>query len=70
MLQFGWTLKSLKEIRFNLLILKSNKHLISLYNITTESNFKVTRIKEMIANLRSAWLLNKFSLSAPQEMCR
>ena len=41
MLRFGWTLKSLKEIRFNLLILESNKHLISLYNISTESNFKV-----------------------------
>ena len=53
MLRFGWTLKGLKEIRFNLLILESNKHLISLYNITTESNFKVARIKEMVANLRS-----------------
>ena len=53
MLRFGWTLKGLKEIRFNLLILESNKHLISLYNITTESNFRITRIKEMVANLRS-----------------
>ena len=28
------------------------------------------RIKEMITNSRSSWLLNKFSLSAPQEMYR
>ena len=46
-------LKKSEKIRFNLLILKSNKHLISLYKISTESNFKVTRIKEMVANLRS-----------------
>ena len=26
--------------------------------------------KEMITNSRSSWLLNKFSLSAPQEMCK
>ena len=30
-----------------------------------EWHFKVTRIKEMITNWRSSWLLNKFSLSAP-----
>ena len=32
---------------------KSDQHLTSLYNITTESNIKVTRIKKMIANPRS-----------------
>ena len=37
----------------NPLIPKSDKHLISPYNITTESNFKVMRIKEMITNQRS-----------------
>ena len=30
---------------------KNDKHLISPYKITSESNFKVTRIKEMITNL-------------------
>ena len=30
------------------------------YNVTPES-----RVKEMITNFRSSWLLNKFSLSAP-----
>ena len=29
---------------------KSDKYLISLYNITPESNTKVRRIKEMITN--------------------
>ena len=29
---------------------KSNKHLISRYNINPESNINVTRIKEMITN--------------------
>ena len=44
---------------------KSNQHLISPYNITPESHIKVMRIKEMITNQRSFWLVNKFSLSAP-----
>ena len=48
----------------------NDKHLISCYNITPESNIEVTRIKEIITNLRSSWLLNKFSLSAPYEMFR
>ena len=34
----------------NLLTLKSDQHLISPYNITLESNIKVVRIKEIIAN--------------------
>ena len=29
---------------------------------------KVMRIKEMITDYRSSWLLDKFSLSAPKEM--
>ena len=47
---------------------KSDYHLISPYNITLESHIKVTRIKEMIHNLGSSWLLDKFSLSAPYKM--
>ena len=43
---------------------KSDSHLVSPYNITPKSHIKVTRIKEIIANLRSSRLLNKFSLSA------
>ena len=46
------------------LTLKSDQLLISPYNITPESNIKVTRIKEMITNLKSSWFFNKFSLSA------
>ena len=44
---------------------KSDQHLISPNNITPESHIKVMRIKEMITNQRSFWLVNKFSLSAP-----
>ena len=50
------------------LTLKNDWNLISPYNITSESHIKVMRIKEMITNWKSSWLLNKFSLSAPQEM--
>ena len=46
------------------LTLESDQLLISPYNVTPESNIKVTRIKEMITNLKSSWFLNKFSLSA------
>ena len=38
----------------------SDNLLISPYIITLKSNVKVTRRKEMIANLRSSWLSNKF----------
>ena len=44
---------------------KSDKHLISPYNISPESHVKVMRIKEMITNQRGFWLVNKISLSAP-----
>ena len=50
------------EFLFNPLIPKNDQHLISLYNITTVSNIKVKRIKEMITSQRSSWLFNKFSL--------
>ena len=52
-------------IYFNLLTPKSDLHLISPNNITTESHINVMRIKEMITNKRNSWLLDKFSLSAP-----
>ena len=35
---------------FEPFIPKSDKHLISLYNITPDSNIKVTRMDEMITN--------------------
>ena len=41
---------------------KRDKHLISSNSITPESNIKVMRIKEMITNSRSSWLLEKFYL--------
>ena len=44
---------------------KSDLNLISPCNNSPESNIKVMRIKEMITNQRSSWLLNKFSLSEP-----
>ena len=49
---------------------KSDQRQISPYNIILESHVKVMRIKEMITNERSFWLVNKFSLSAPLEMYR
>ena len=58
------------EFLFNPLIPKNDQHLISLYNITTVSNIKVKRIKEMITSQRSSWLFNKFSLPAPWKMYR
>ena len=57
------------ECRINLfLTLRSDQYLISPYNIPLESNIKVMRIKEMLTNLSSSWLLNKFSLPAPWGM--
>ena len=50
---------------YNLLTPNIDKHLISLYNPTPELLIQVTRIKLIISNLGSFWLLNKFSLSAP-----
>ena len=40
------------------LTLKNDSHLTSPYNITSESYIKVMRIKEMITNWKSSWLLN------------
>ena len=51
-------------------LLKSDKHLISPYNITSESNVTVKRIKEMISNWKSSSLFYKFSSSVPLEMSR
>ena len=44
---------------------KSDKHLISPYNITPKPHIKVTTKKEMITKDRNSRLLNKFSLSTP-----
>ena len=73
---FGWRENLLMSTSFSMiswiihLTLESDQLLISPYNITPESNIKVTRIKEMITNLKSSWFLNKFLLSALQEMYR
>ena len=56
------------RVKFNPLTLKSDQQLISPYNMTPESSIKVMRIMEMITNLRSYRLLNKFSSSAPYKM--
>ena len=50
--------------------LRVTSMLFFLKNITPESNIKVMIIQEMVINWRNYWLLNKFSLSAPLEMCR
>ena len=49
---------------------KSDQHLISSYNISPESNTKVTRIMKMIKKHGSFWLLGTISLPAPWEMYR
>ena len=54
----------------NTLIPESDYHLISPFIITPESNIEVMRIKEMIINWRTSWLLNKFSLPAHKEIYR
>ena len=54
-----WFLKLL-----NPLLPKSDKQ-ISPNSITPKSNIKFMRIREIIRNSRSSWLLNKFSLQAP-----
>ena len=56
---------SLQYLFVNSLNPKSDKHLISPYNITPESHIKVMRITEMITNKGNLWSVNKFSLSAP-----
>ena len=57
-----------KSSDLNTLNPKSNWHQISPYIVTPESHIKVMRIKEVITNQISFWLVNKFSLSIPQEM--
>ena len=47
---------------------KGDKHLISPYNITPELPAKATRIKEMITNLRSSLLTDKFLQPVPYKM--
>ena len=52
----------------NTLIPESDQYLISPFNIIPQSSIKVMRIKEMIINWRTSWLLNKFSFPAHQDM--
>ena len=57
------------ETNLNPLTTKSDKLLISPYNITPESNIKITEIKKKWPTTHKAlWFWNKFPLSAPQEM--
>ena len=41
---------------------ESNKHLISPYNITLESQWRVTRIKQMIANFKKLLIVKQILL--------
>ena len=52
----------------NTLIPESEWYLISPFNIIPKSSSKFMKIKEMIINWRTSWLLNKFSSPAHQEM--
>ena len=54
----------LKEV-FYPLTLEGDKQIISPDNITPQSHIKIMRVKKMITNKRTSWLLNKFSFSAP-----
>ena len=54
-----------KKNCFNPLTSSSDWHLISPNHVNPESNKKVRRMKELISDKRSSWLLDKFSLSAP-----
>ena len=56
--------KQFKSV-FNLSNPKSDKNLISPYNITPESHITVMRIEKMVTREETFWLANKFSLSAP-----
>ena len=47
---------SLKQKSFSLSTPKSDKQVVSPNSITLESHIKVTRIQEMIPNLRNSWL--------------
>ena len=49
---------------------KNYKFDLGVQGLSAESNIKVIRIKEMIAYKMSSWLLNKFSLSVPEEIYR
>ena len=54
----------------NPLMPKSDQQLISPSNIVPESQIIVTGRKDMINHSKCSWLLNKFSFSVTQEMCR
>ena len=48
------------------LIPKSDKHLISTYNITPEWRIKVTRVEQIITKQRSSWLLTNSPCQYPR----
>lgn len=54
---------------FNPITPKSEWHLISPYNIWAESNIMVGRIKEMITNWRSSWLVKQILLVSTFSKC-
>lgn len=58
------------SIQQNPLTSKSDRHLFSHKNITAELNVKVMRIKDVIITLGRPYVLNKFSWSVPNEMCK
>ena len=65
-LYFNLQIEGVKKTwRVNPLIPKKEQKLFSPHSITPVSLIKVTRIKEIISNYRTSWLLNKFSSSAP-----
>ena len=47
---------------FNPLILKSDHHLISPYNISPDSNIKIIGIKEMIKKLKKILIVKQILL--------
>ena len=62
-LYFNLQIEGVKKTwRVNPLIPKKEQKLFSPHSITPVSLIKVTRIKEIITNYRTSWLLNKFSL--------
>ena len=67
-----WEVTVVKFVRDPLYPSTHKKWLASNFSLQChpESNINVTRIKEIITNKRSYWLLNKFSHPAPLEMNR
>ena len=64
-ISYPMTCKESQQASLNPQVPKSDKHLISPNSTTSESNIKVARMKEMVMNSRSSWLLDKLSLWEP-----